>query len=52
MPFYVPVGPRGVLLRFGTLMIGILGSLTYWRATRRRRYPALTFEHDFDWSDI
>jgi hypothetical protein len=34
------------------MMIGILGSVSYWRATRRRRYPALALDLDFDWSDI
>jgi hypothetical protein len=36
MPYYVPVGPRGALLRFGTLLTTVFGSVTYWRATRRR----------------
>jgi hypothetical protein len=36
MPFYVPVGPRGVVLRLGTGLIRILGSVSYWRASRRR----------------
>jgi hypothetical protein len=34
--FYVPLGPRGLILRVGTTLIGILGSLVYWRACRRR----------------
>jgi len=34
--FYVPLGPRGVLFRIGTLIIGVLGGLVYWRASRRR----------------
>jgi hypothetical protein len=33
--FYVPLGPRGVLLRLGTFLIGIWGGLvyrvSYWR---------------------
>ena len=29
MAFYVPLGPRGVLLRIGTFVIGILGGLVY-----------------------
>jgi hypothetical protein len=33
--FYVPLGPRGVLLRLGTFLIGIWGGLVYrvnsWR---------------------
>ncbi len=36
MPYYVPVGSRGVLLRFGTLLTSLLGSVTYWRHARRR----------------
>ncbi len=36
MAFYVPLGPRGLILRIGTALIGILGSLVYWRASRRR----------------
>lgn len=36
MPFYVSVGPRGVLFRIGTLLTGILGAWVYWRACRRR----------------
>lgn len=35
MAFYVPLGLRGILLRLGTLVIGIWGALvyriTYWR---------------------
>lgn len=36
MAFYVPLGPRGLILRVGTLLIGLLGGLAYWRASRRR----------------
>lgn len=36
MPFYVPVGPRGLVFRFGTLLTGALGAFAYWRASRRR----------------
>ena len=36
MAYYVPLGPRGILLRIGTRLIGILGGLVYWRASRRR----------------
>jgi hypothetical protein len=35
--FYVPLGPRGLLLRIGTFVIGIWGGLVYGRASRRRR---------------
>ena len=36
MAFYVKLGPRGVLFRVGTILIGLLGSWVYWRASRRR----------------
>jgi hypothetical protein len=36
MAFYVKLGPRGVLFRVGTILIGCLGSWVYWRASRRR----------------
>ena len=36
MAFYVPLGPRGLLLRIGTFVIGILGGLVYRSACRRR----------------
>jgi hypothetical protein len=36
MPFYVPLGPRGLFFRLGTLMTGLAGGLVYWRASRRR----------------
>jgi hypothetical protein len=36
MPFYVKLGPRGLLFRAGTILIGVLGSWVYWRASRRR----------------
>jgi hypothetical protein len=34
--FYVPLGPRGLLFRIGTFVIGIWGGLVYGRAYRRR----------------
>jgi hypothetical protein len=34
--FYVPLGPRGILFRIGTFLIGVLGGWVYWRASRRR----------------
>ena len=40
MAFYVPIGPRGILFRFGTVLIGLLSSVTYRRAHRRRRLEA------------
>ena len=36
MAFYVKLGPRGVIFRVGTILIGVLGSWVYWRASRRR----------------
>ena len=37
--FYVPLGPRGVVLRIGTFLIGLLGGVVYRAASRRRRWP-------------
>ncbi len=37
MAFYVPLGPRGLLFRIGTFVIGIWGGLVYGAAYRRRR---------------
>jgi hypothetical protein len=34
--FYVPLGPRGLLFRIGTFVIGICGGLVYGLACRRR----------------
>ena len=31
MAFYVPLGPRGLLFRIGTFVIGIWGGLVYGR---------------------
>jgi hypothetical protein len=36
MAFYVPLGPRGLVFRIGTGLIGVLGAFVYWRASRRR----------------
>ena len=41
MAFYVPLGPRGLLFRLGTLLIGLIGSTVYGRGHRRRRRAAL-----------
>jgi hypothetical protein len=45
--FYVPLGPRGFLLRVGTFLIGVLGSVVYRQAARRRALlpanPPLSF---------
>ena len=40
MAFYVPIGPRGIIFRFGTVLIGFFGSMVYRRAHRRRRREA------------
>jgi hypothetical protein len=34
--FYVPLGPRGLIFRLGTMLLGVYGGLVYWRASRRR----------------
>jgi hypothetical protein len=34
--FYVPLGPRGLILQLGTVLLGVVGGLAYWRASRRR----------------
>lgn len=52
MAFYVPVGPRGIVLRVGCMMIGVFGSVSYWRASRRRSYPPHTLAFDLDWNDV
>jgi hypothetical protein len=36
MKYYVPVGPGGVLFRVATAVTGVMGSLVYWQASRRR----------------
>ncbi len=36
MPFYVPLGPRGLIFQFGSLATGLLGGYVYWLAARRR----------------
>ena len=36
MAFYVKLGSRGIIFRAGTILIGVLGSWVYWRASRRR----------------
>jgi hypothetical protein len=38
--FYVPLGPRGLVFRLGTFVIGIWGGLVYGRAVRRRALAA------------
>ena len=39
MAFYVPLGPRGLVFRLGTMIISVTGAVRYWLAYRRR--PAL-----------
>lgn len=36
MPFYVPLGPRGLIFQLGSLITGLVGSWVYWRDSRRR----------------
>jgi len=36
VPFYVPLGPRGLVFRLGSLLTGIIGGLVYRRACRKR----------------
>ena len=36
MAFYVPLGPRGLIFRLGTAIIGVMGGIVYRRAARRR----------------
>ena len=38
MAFYVPLGPRGIIFRLGTFVIGIWGGLVYRLAYRRRAF--------------
>ena len=40
MPFYVPLGARGLVLHFGGVITRNLGSLLYyWTIARRRPTP-------------
>ena len=41
MPFYVPVGPRGILFRAGMISTGLMGSLSYWWTNRHRQAIAM-----------
>jgi hypothetical protein len=41
MKYYVPVGPGGVFFRIGMAVTGMMGSLVYWRASRRRGAASL-----------
>lgn len=40
MAYYVPLGPRGAILRIGTFMIDVVGGFIYSRAYRRRDHRA------------
>ena len=40
MGYYVPLGPRGILMRLGSLVLVVAGGLVYWRASLRR--PGIT----------
>lgn len=52
MAFYVPLGPRGLLFRLGTFVIGIWGGLVYRLAcsqreiivTGARSFPSVNLE--------
>ncbi len=51
MAYYVPLGPRGFLMRLGSLVLVVAGGLVYWRASRRRsQIPATlaAFSHESD----
>lgn len=41
MAFYVPLGPRGLVFRIGTVLIGILGGVVYRAASRRRAFAPI-----------
>ena len=41
MKYYVPVGAGGLFFKVGMAVTGILGSLVYWRASRRRAATSL-----------
>ncbi len=36
MPYYVPLGPRGLLIHFGAVVTGAVGRWLYWRDCQRR----------------
>lgn len=52
MPFYVPVGPRGLIFRLGLFMYGIVGSVSYWRSARKRVLPSIRLRMDLDLSEV
>jgi hypothetical protein len=36
VPYYVPLGPRGLLIRLGTFLLGLWGGVIYEILRRRR----------------
>ena len=44
MPYYVPVGLRGHLIRAGTFLLAAMGSAFYWWGSRRAPEPPATWE--------
>jgi hypothetical protein len=44
MKYYVSVGAGGVFFRVGMAMTGMMGSLVYWQASRRRAAAASPIE--------
>ncbi len=43
--FYVPVGLRGILLKAGMILPGVLGPMAYWWAwSRREDVPPTSLE--------
>ena len=48
MAYYVPLGPRGLILRIGTAFIGVFGGLIYLRASRRRALVPLPVHEPFN----
>jgi hypothetical protein len=43
MSYYVRVGRRGHLIRAGTFLLAVMGSLCYWWGSRRRPASPLTW---------
>lgn len=44
MAFYVPLGPRGLVFRLGTMIISVTGGISYWWMVRRRLLVATVDE--------
>lgn len=42
MSYYVAVGRRGYVMRFGSFLTLVFGSVEYWRACRRRSAATAT----------